>query len=303
MKNPFKDLFDYERPETSGEVLFFRLFELFVLGASIHLAWQWGLYTRRISDMVQPLGIAHYVDVSFLYGSNLPLVNAALLTALLLAGFFRRSRYAYFVAFLLMHLQFVTRFSLGKIPHSSNLVGMTLLGLSLALLLFHDAKHQRRFTFGFTYFFLGLGYTLAAYCKLIGTGIFWPDGRHLWLWLYEKGIDAYAWTGVFDFNGLQDLALSEYTVATLFLTVGLVTEFFAFLMWWRRFRTPLVLGVLGLHVGIYLTMGIMFYLTFYELILLAFPWAVWIDRLLRVKAAQSFIGFARRLALPDSSIS
>jgi hypothetical protein len=46
-------------------------------------------------------------------------------------------------------------------------------------------------------------------------------------------------------------------------------------MWWRRFRTPALLAVIGLHVGIYWAMNIMFWITFYELILLALPGVVW----------------------------
>ena len=292
-RNLWTNLFDFERDETAGEIIFFRLFELFIVGATLYLAWSWGQYITRISDIVLPLGIAIYVDVSFMFGNALPLINAGLISALALAGFLRLSRYAYFAAFLLLHLQFATRYVLGEIPHSSNVLGMTLLGLSLAMLLFQNPRVRRRFTLGFTYFFIGLGYTIAAFCKFIGTGLFWSDGRHLWLWIHEKGIDGLALRGTLDFNLLQEVALASMTVATLFLTIGLLSELFAFLMWWRPLRTPLVLAVIGLHLGIYWIMDIMFTITFMQLILLALPWAVWIDRLVPDTAKRLLLRGAR----------
>lgn len=293
----FKQLFDFDRPETPGEVLFFKLFELFIVYATLNLAWQWGFYTLRISDIVLPLGMARYVDVSFMFGDVLPLVNAALITILAVLGFFRVGRFAYLAAFLLLHLQYAARFSLGEIPHSANMLGMTLLGLALAMAAFDEARPRRRFTMGFTYFFVGLGYTLAAFCKLIATGPSWADGSHLWMWVFEKGVDAYAKTGVFGFNFLQELILGSHLLATVFLTIGLVTEFFAFLMWWPRFRTPVVLGVIALHVGIYVVMNILFIFSMYELIFLAFPWAVWIDRALRHATVRALLRPLQGLSL------
>lgn len=275
--NPFRELFDYDRPETRGEVLLFKLFECFLVVVAVYLAWSWGFYIRRLNAVVLPLGIAQYVDIARLYGTPIPLINAGLITLLAGLGFFRATRFAYLGCFLLLHVQFATRFTLGAIPHSSNMLGMTLLGLALAMLVFDDALHQRRFTLGFTYFFVGLGYTLAGFSKLIGTGLMWADGRHLWMWVHEKGIDVLSKTGALDYNALQELVLQYYPVATAFLAFGLLTELLAFLMWWRRLRTPVILAVLGLHVGIYLVMSIMFYLSVIELLFLGFPWAVWID--------------------------
>lgn len=273
------NLFDFERPQTTGELIFFKGFELFLLLAVSNLAWSWGLYILRMSDVVLPLGVARYLDITFMFEHQLSLINAAAVTGLMLAGYFRLTRYAYFAGFLLLHVQYAARYTLGEIPHSSNMLGMTLLGLSLAMLLFSDDLHRRRFTLGFTYFFIGLGYTLSAFCKLIGTGITWPAGRHLWMWINEKSIDAFAKTGVLEFNLLQELALSGHATATIFLTIGLLTELFAFLAWWKKFRTPVLVAVIGLHVGIYLVMNIFFRLSVYELILLAFPWAAWLDGL------------------------
>lgn len=292
--NLVENLFEFERTETAGEVIFGRLFELFVTYFTVRLAWAWGFYIPRISDVVLPLGMANYIDVSFMFGNVLPLVNAGLITVLAAAGFFRLTRYGYLAAFLLLHLQFATRFSLGEIPHSSNVLGMTLLGLSLAAVFFEAERYRRRFTLGFTYFFVGLGYTAAAFCKLIGTGITWPDGRHLWMWIYEKDVDTLAYTGVIEHNALQELALSSHWIATSFLTISLVGELFAVLMWWKRFRTPMVLVVIGLHIGIYFIMNITFKITFLELILLAVPWSVWIERVLPHRAVETLHRLVQR---------
>lgn len=277
--NLLRNLFDFEKPQTKGELIFFKAFELFILWGVIDLAWTWGAYILRISDVVLPLGIARFVDVSFMFGHHLSMANAVIITGLMIAGFFRLTRYAYAAAFLLLHLQYAARYSLGEIPHSSNMLGMTLLGLSLGMLLFGNDLHRRRFTLGFTYFFIGLGYTLSGFCKLIGTGITWPDGRHLWMWINEKSIDAFAKTGVLEFNVLQELALSAYPIATVFLVFGLLTELFAFLSWWKRFRRPIYLAVIGLHLGIFIVMNIFFRISTFELIILALPWSAWLDRL------------------------
>ena len=60
-------LFDFERNESVGEVLFYRVFELIVMYWVVFFAWKWGLYIQRLGDIVLPLGIANYVDVSFMF--------------------------------------------------------------------------------------------------------------------------------------------------------------------------------------------------------------------------------------------
>lgn len=301
MKSLFRNLFDFERPETSGERLFFKLFEAFVVGGSLYLAWSWAMYIQRISDVVLPLGIAQYIDISFLFGTYPPLINAALMTVLLLLGFFRKGeRYAYMAGFLLLHFQYAARYSLGEIPHSSNVLGMTLLLLALAMIAFTEPRLRRRFTLGTTYFFVGLGYTLAGISKLIGTGFHWSDGRHLWMWINEKAIDSYAKTGILAFNFVQEMALANTFIATALLTFGLVTELLAVLMWWKKFRYPVIWAVLVLHVGIFLSMNIIFKLSMIELTLLGFPWAVWLDAALRrsddASALQKLDAFSLRYA-------
>lgn len=280
-----KELFDYERSETPGELLFFRLFELFIVYSAIAWVWKWGLYILRISDLVLPLGIANYVDVSVFFNNGSSLVIAGLTTLFLLMGMLRVTKYAYMISFLLLHLQFATRYTLGEIPHSSNIMGMTVLAFATAAFVFPgsspaQSSQRRRFTMGYTYFFVGLGYTLAAVCKLIATGPTWSDGRHLWIWVHEKAVDSMGKSGLLEYNWLQEFALSNYFFATTILTFGLLSELFAWLMWWRKLRTPVVLAVMGLHLGIFGVMNIMFWHTFWELLLLAFPWAVWLDKLL-----------------------
>src|SRR5690606_13334081 len=105
-----RNLFDFESEESRGDVLFFRLFELFIALGAMKLAWEWGAYTLRISAVVLPLGIARCVDVSFMFGSSLPLINAGVITAMVAVGFFRLGRMAYSGAFLLMLLQYATRY-------------------------------------------------------------------------------------------------------------------------------------------------------------------------------------------------
>jgi len=213
-----------------------------------------------------------------MFGNSAPLVNAALITALVVAGFFRLGRWPYAVAFVFLLVQYAARFSLGEIPHSSNLAGMGLLGFAVGRLLYRERIDASRFAIGFSYFYIGLGYTLAAVSKFVARGISWVDGRHLWMWINEKSVDHLSKTGAVELNWLQEAALADRTVATLFLTVGLLTETFAFLVWWKRFRYPVCMAILGLHMGIYLTMNIMFILSVYELLILGLPWAFVLDR-------------------------
>lgn len=271
MKTFLSPLFGFTIPETQAERYFAYVFEGFVVLATLKYAWEWASYAQQLGDVVLPLGIAHYLDVSLFFGSW-AYGAAALLTGCLLLGFGRYWRYGYVTALLLLHLLFTVRYSQGEIPHSSNVLGMTLMGFGLGLAAFDAERLRRRFALGFTYFFIGFGYSISFFCKMIGTGPHWVDGRHLQLWVHEKSVDMFARTGTFDFTLAQSLALDHYWIATAFLTVGAVTELLAFSMWWPRFRIPAVLAVLGMHGGIYLTMQIIFDVTTIELILLAVPW-------------------------------
>ena len=239
--------------------------------------------------MVLPLGLARFIDISFMFGNSLPLWTAGLITGLLASAFFRVpwfGRYAYVLAFVLLLFQYAARYSLGEIPHSSNMAGMALLGLALSGLVFGFERNGRRFALGFTYFFMGLGYTLAACSKLVASGPGWVSGEHLWMWINEKSIDLMAKTGVLEFNWLQEILLEHHWMATAVLTFGLVCESLAFLVWWRRFRMPVILGIIALHIGIFYSMNILFRLSIYELILLGLPWGSWIDHLLHSQVWQ-----------------
>ena len=282
MRSLTRELFAFDDgPATAGETLYFRLLELFTVGFALKFCWTWAAYTQQIEAVLLPLGLANYIDVSFMFDHGLSLVNAGLVTFFCALGFARLWRPAYLAAFLLFHLQYVARYCLGEISHGSNLIGMGVLGLALAALVFGDPTLRRRFTMGFLYFFIGLGYTSAAICKLVGTGLFWPDGRHLWMWIAERQVDTISKLGAFSPNVVQQLVLWDYHVGTVVLTFGLLAELFGVLMWWRRFRYPVVLTIVGMHIGIAISMNIFFDASTYFLILLGLPWPVLIDCVLR----------------------
>jgi hypothetical protein len=277
-----RQLFEFDREDTPGDLLHFKVLELFAVGSAVWLAWSWGLFIPLISDIVLPLGIARFVDVSFMFERSLSIWNAAAITVLTLIGYFRIWRYAHLVAFLLLHLQYAARYTLGEIPHSSNLAAMALLAVALAVPAFAEAKKRHRFAFGFLYFYTGLAYFSAGISKFIGTGWAWADGRHLWLWLYEKSVDTLSRSGSGEMNPLQELALASMVVATALLLIGMVTEMTAFLVWFPRFRTLILTAILALHVGIYVSMGILFYLSMILLVILFPFWPGLFDRYLQV---------------------
>lgn len=274
------ELFGFDRPETTGEYLHFRVLELLLVGAAVHLCWTWGFYIQQnVSEPLLELGIAQYIDVSFMFDHYVAVGNAVLVIALLALGLFRVWRPAYFVALLLFHLQYVSRYILGEISHGSNFVGMGILGLGLAHLVFTDPQMRRRFTFGYLYFFIGLGYTSAGVSKLIGTGPTWADGHHLWMWIAERKVDVMGKFGAFEPNLLQELILSDVTVATLVLAFGHLAELSGFLVWWRRFRYPVMGLLVSMHIGIAFSMNIMFWWTTFILVLLMLPWGSLVDRM------------------------
>jgi len=74
--------------------------------------------------------------------------------------------------------------------------------------------------------------------------------------------------------------------AVLVLLAGaLLLELLAFTVWWRPFRLPVLLALVGMHAGIYAAMQISFHFAAIELLLLALPWSRWLDRLLQVQWA------------------
>lgn len=273
MNSLFRNLFTFEAPSSVGTKLQLRAFELFTVIYTLLYTWEWAFYIQRLSDVVLPLGMANYINVEVFFGNQLPVVSATVITISTIIPFItKRGRWLYALAFLLFHLQYVARFSQGEIPHSANLVGFSLLGLALGGVFIRDINRSLPFAFGFLIFFTGLGYTSSAFSKLIATGITWPDGHHLWLWIGEKSIDILSKTGEFQLNWLQELALSSRFIATLILLFGLLTELSGILLWWKRFRPYVITAFILMHVGIYLAMNIFFKTFTIELLIVGYPW-------------------------------
>jgi hypothetical protein len=273
--NFLKDqLFDPGRKVTSGELIHFKIFELFVVIYVIAYSWSWGLYTQRLNEeVVLPLGLANYMDVSIFFDYNLSLFIAALISVLALAAFLRvGNRWFYLFVMILLHFQYVIRYSQGEIPHSQNLIGLAVMILAAGSVFFPGRLFFPRFVFGGVIFFIGLGYTSAFFSKLIGTGFHWFYGEHLWLWIGEKSVDILSRDGAWEANFLQRLALQHVSVASLILLIGWITELIGFTMWfkkWRMFTTTLLIAM---HFGITLTMNIRFDAFVIQLILVGYPW-------------------------------
>ncbi len=266
-----ENLFDPNVGESLGSKVFFRLLELFLVYAAISKAWGWAAYLEQMQFVVLRLGIANYIDPSWMFGTWPGRMNAALISAMMLVGFFRLWRGAYLVAALALIWQFSARYCLGEIPHSTNLAGTTLLIMGVGFAAFADPAWRTRFIVGMTYFYAGVAYSLAAVSKLIGTGITWPHGRHMQLWIHEKSVDSFSKFGSYDLNWLQQLILEHQWVGTVVLSFGLLSEAAGFLMWWKKLRMPVIAAILGLHLGIHIVMGIFFHLNMIQLVLMGLP--------------------------------
>lgn len=278
-----RNLFGNNKSETRGELLYYKLFEVLVILFTVLYLWRWAEYIPKLGVVLLPLGIANYVDVSFMFEGTWSYFNASLATISLLFGFFKINRFSYLIALLLFHLQYVARFSQGEISHGSNMVGMALLALAVAHIVFENYSNQRKFAVGATIFFFGLGYTSAAICKLIGTGPDWIAGSHLWLWMAERATDRLSQHGAFSYNFLQEMILENRWMATLTLLFGITTEFFGFLFWFKKTRPIAATLLIGMHIGILLTMNISFSKYMYLLLLLGYPWYQLFDKLLSLK--------------------
>ena len=274
-----KQLFEPDRKQTAGELLFFKFFELFVVIYTIKFAWDWGIYTElRNTEVVLELGLANYIDVSFFFDHYLSLGLAGLITILTLFSFFRKGpKWLYMVVMVLLHLQYVIRYSQGEIPHSQNLIGMAVFSFALGAWFFPGKERMPRFVMGSIIFFIGLGYTSAFVSKMIGTGIDWYDGRHLWLWINEKGVDILSREGAFQPNFLQEMALESVFVASVILLIGWFTELIGFTLWWKKIRPLTVTLLIGMHIGITMSMNIRFDAFVMQLILVGYPWYKLID--------------------------
>lgn len=276
----FENLFQFDAPDSFGTKFQLRVFEFFTVIYTLLYTWEWAFYIPRLSNVVLPLGLANYIDISIFFSNSISIYNAILITLFsVIPLLLKRGRWMYALAFLLFHLQHVARFSQGEIPHSANLVGFSLMGLGLAALFFKGMKKELSFAFGFALFFMGLGYTSAAISKLIATGVTWVDGYHLWLWMGEKSIDILSLQGEFQYNWLQELAFQSRFLATLILAFGLITELLGFTVWFKKFRPYIIILLVGMHVGINLTMNIFFMTFTLQLIIMGFFWNRYINKI------------------------
>lgn len=275
-----RTLYQPDRRETPGEVLFFRLFEAIMVGWALWFGWEWGLYIPNIQDVILPLGLARIVDISFMFDNGLSVVNAILMTGAAIVGFSRMSRYGYALLIGLFHLQYVSRYSLGEISHGSNVVGLTVLALAVAFVAFQQEKDARRFALGTILFFLGFGYTTAAACKLIASGPMWIDGAHMWMWIQERAVDVFGQAGEYDLNWVQQLILDNRWLGTFILGFGLTVELFGITLISPKWRPYIMTVLIVMHVGILVTMRINFPANNIILILLAYRWSDGIDWLL-----------------------
>jgi len=281
-----RELFDFGRPSSTGERYFGRVFEgLIVFWVLLH-CWTWAAYIPRIEAVVLPLGIANYVDVSVLFRPGAPQAVAAVVSLGLALGLTRKWRWGYALALGGFHLLYASRYCLGEISHGSNFVGIALLGFAIATVAFDDSQHTTwRFAEGFALFIFGIGYTSAGICKLIGTGIDWPSATHFALWVGERTIDVTSRDGVFVPTFLQRIGLAYPWFGALSLVFGLLAELAGILIWFRRFRAPVLFALFMMHIGIDLSLDILFIYNIMILALLAFPWPALIDRVLERRSA------------------
>lgn len=135
-------LFEPKRDVSPGELIFFKFFELFILFYTIQYSWKWGLYaTYHNSEVVLPLGLANYIDVSLFFDTNIPIIIAVLVSIFAIISYFRiGSKWFYTVVLILLHLQYVIRFSQGEIPHSQNMIGLSVFCLAVGSVFFPGRK-------------------------------------------------------------------------------------------------------------------------------------------------------------------
>ncbi len=268
--DPFAELFPGETPATRLQA---RVLEGFLVASMLRYCWRWASVMYDFREVIRPHGVARYVDLRFLFGPA-AYWNAAFVTVAALLGASRVSpRVGYSLALCGFHIQCVGRHSQGKLFHDSTFIGIGMVVLSAAMWLFHDPANRRVFTLGASVFCYGLSYVSAAVSKLVHTGPSWIDGRHMWLWIAEKSVDGMAARGTMELSWLQERILASYTLATAILTIGLCSELAGFLLWFRRTRPLIALALLGMHVGIYLTMDILFESNIYLMLIMAVPWA------------------------------
>jgi len=298
----FIQLFQNDRSWTTGRQWHFRIVEFVLVIQLIYYAWSWGYYIQHLSAVVLPLGLANYMDVSVFFHHNYSLILALLATATALLGFFRVYRWSYAVTILLFHLIYISRFSQGEISHGANMLGVSILSIAIATMSFANEKEVQKFTWGLIVFLVGFSYTSAAFCKLFGTGLNWANGSHLWLWMHELATDRLSENGAFSFNFLQKLLFQHHWMATTILMSGWIVEFLGFTFWINKLRPFITTLLIGMHVGIYLSMRINFVDNFaFMLIMIGYPWDHLIHHI-REKYADTFKGLkSSRILYPFGS--
>ncbi len=278
----FKHSFRFTDHPTPGMKLHYKLFELFVYACLVWFVMHWAAGMATLTSQHSAGGLAHYFPVEWMYGTIFPWINATIITLLLLFGFFRvMPRLLLTSAFILIHFQYVARYTMGKLPHESVFLGMALLAFVLAVWVIPKPSERIRFVFVFLLFFMGLGYVMSGFVKIIGTFLvnpesFWSDGRHLWLWIASRQVSILTAEGTYALNFMQKMAQINWYLATAMLTYGLVAELLGFLLWFDRTRWIGAVLLIGLHTGIGMVMGLFFPFFIAQLIMTGFRW----DRLL-----------------------
>ncbi len=273
-------IFDFKSQTTPGEVLKFRVFEAYIAYAITSTVLNWADYIQHVEAVVHPLGLAHHLPLGWMLNPWVPWVNAVAIGLFSVAGLLGLFRWGYACAFGLMLFQYAARYCLGEIPHSANLIGMALLGFSIANVAFRGAHNIRRFALGFTFFSIGTCYFSAALCKLAVAGLDWPLGEHLSLWVYNKETDAFSKSGEWGLNLVQQFIVDHRWAGTLFLTTGLVSELGSVLVFHPKFRLYALWAIIGLHLGILASMEIFFQTATISLVILALPLGLF-ERIMR----------------------
>lgn len=287
----FEKLWGFNRPEKPLERPFFRLLEVYAVAYTLYFVWTWAFEIQQQADVILPLGLANYIDISMWFENNISIYAAILLTLSTLSAFFRiKTAWSYWVVMILFHLQYAARYSQGEISHGSNFVGTTVLMYAIGFSFFKHETEVRRFTIGSLFFVLGFGYTSAAICKMVGTGLHWFDGAHLQLWIGERTIDTISKFGFIEYNWLQELLMQKKWMASVTLLFGLAAEFFGFLLWFRSTRYLMIPVLIGMHLGIYWSMNILFDMFIYQLLVMMIPYEWdYLNKLLYPKSSQMIL--------------
>jgi hypothetical protein len=77
------------------------------------------------------------------------------------------------------------------------------------------------------------------------------------------------------------MALKSTFIASVILLIGWLTELIGFTMWFKKIRPFTTLMLIGMHIGITMTMNIRFDAFVMQLILVGFPWYILLDRYIK----------------------